>query len=97
MKENEVFKQISLNTVQLKLQKNRTLQTLNLKKLLAEQSKLKQQADQLEKIRVNKDYLKIWSTSRERKTDNDEWFQQLGKDEYIDEALNVLNDIAMQK
>jgi carboxyl-terminal processing protease len=97
LKENEVFKQISLNTAQLKLQKNRTLQTLNLKKLLAEQSKFKQQTDRLAKNQVNKDYLKIWSTSSEQKTDNDEWFQQLGKDEYIDESLNVLNDIAAQK
>jgi carboxyl-terminal processing protease len=97
LKKNEVFKQISQNTAQLKLQKKQTLQALSFKKLLAEQSRVKRQADQLAKIQVNKDYLKIWSPNPEKKAENDEWFQQLGKDEYVDEALNVLNDIVTLK
>jgi carboxyl-terminal processing protease len=97
VQKNEVFKWIASNTAQLKMQKKQTLQTLNLKKLLTEQGKLKKQADQLAKIQVNKAYLKIGNPNPDKKTDNDEWFQQLGKDEYIEEALNVLNDIAVRQ
>jgi carboxyl-terminal processing protease len=97
VKNNAVFNRINLNTAQLKLKKKQTLQTLNFKNLLNEQSKLKNQADQLAKIQVKKAYLNIWSPDSQKKTENDEWYQQLGKDEYIDEAICVLNDLATQK
>jgi carboxyl-terminal processing protease len=94
VKSSRVFELINSNIKQLQQQKKQTLQALQLQKIVAQQEKLKNQTDKLNKMQTVKSYIKVWEPFKT--SQNGEWDQQINKDSYIEEASYILSDLMRQ-
>jgi carboxyl-terminal processing protease len=91
VKASKVFALVNSNIALLQQQKNQTLQTLQLQKIVAQQEILKIQTEKFDKVQTAKKHLKVVTLGKIGQ--NAEWLQQINKDSYIEEASYVLNDL----
>ncbi|MCX8011745.1 MAG: carboxy terminal-processing peptidase, partial [Desulfobacterota bacterium] len=92
VKNNPVFNYINKHISLLEKQKRQTLLSLQMQKIIAEQEALTKQTEELKNIQKEKSYLRVREVGKA--SENIEWVKQINKDEYIEEALLVLNDLA---
>jgi carboxyl-terminal processing protease len=99
---NKFFKRLNDKIAQWKEKQGNTQESLKITKLLDKQADLKAETAELEKLQPEQSDIKVYSPKADLKTvksnaDSEkkaaEWYKQLNRDAYINEAMNVLKDI----
>ncbi len=102
VKTSKAFKMIDADIARIKKQQENTNESLKFSNFLDEQNLLKQEAERLKNLPLTKpSYIKIMSPRADRIDSTDpnyqkmmDWYKQVGKDVYIDEAWHILEDMA---
>lgn len=92
VKDNKIFNQIMTYGQLLKQKQDHTLQSLNFSIAKKEQSDLRKQNNNLKNVQVDNPNILIQNDATTSPSIT-EWYSQIKKDYYLDEAINVLNDI----
>ena len=105
IKNNDIFGMVNENAQRLKRNRETKMRSLNYDTYIAQENKLKEEANRYkdfwEKIPgtaaslVEADHERIYADTVMAKM-NDEWFENVQKDVYIDEAITILTEINIQ-
>lgn len=99
---NKYFKRLNEKIAQWKEKQENTLENLKFTKLMEKQAELKAETAELEKLHPEQSDIKIYCPKADLKSvkanaDSEkranEWYKQLNRDAYINEAMYILNDI----
>lgn len=96
--QNKLFQLIKANGEELKSQQKDTLQSLNFKKNWETNKAAKLKSEKFKKLQSGKVFFQVPSSNLETVAPEQrdivkDWFKQISKDPYIDEAIHVLEDI----
>lgn len=98
VKASTAFKLISNDIARLKQQKQDSKELLKFTNFIKEQKLLKEEADQLQNLPVNLAILEPKADKMNHANPNyqktQDWYKQISKDAYIDEAWHILEDMA---
>lgn len=102
---NEVFIKVNENAKRLKAQRDDTNSTLDIKDYRKEEAMLEVEAkkyedmfEPIEELEVNNLAVDMEEINMDdsKKARNDDWLESIQKDVYIQEALNIMNDMTKQ-
>ena len=105
IKNNDVFGMVNENAQRLKRNRETKIRSLNYDTYIAQEKQLKEEANRYKDIwekipgtvasLVEDDHERIYADTVMAKM-NDEWFENVQKDVYIDEAITILTEIKIQ-
>ena len=90
----------------LRDRKEDTLKSIRIEDLYADRKKMHDQSEELDELRGSQDHIVVEAlpsleSNKESLSDRlkqmDEWSEGVNKDVYIEEAMNVLHDMIVQK
>lgn len=102
---SKFFQLLNAKIADLKVKKDQTLESLKFSKVLDQQAELKSETTELENLQPEQPSIKVFSPKADLKnlqTDPDtkkktaDWYKQLNRDAYLNEAMFILNDMVTQ-
>ncbi|MGE5582857.1 MAG: carboxy terminal-processing peptidase [Bacillota bacterium] len=98
---SRAFRLINADIARVKQRHENSLEPLNFTKFLKEQNQLRQEANSLQNLPVEQPNVKILNLKADQAEltgpgaqKTKDWYKQIGKDAYIDEAWHILEDMA---
>ncbi len=105
IKQNDIFELVDENAQRMKRTRENKVMSLNYETYIVEEKKLKEEANRFKDMwetipgteakLVPADHERIYADTILAKL-NDEWFESVSKDVYIDEAIAILSEIKVQ-
>jgi carboxyl-terminal processing protease len=99
---SKFFKQLNNRIAEWKTKQGNTMESLRFTKLLDKQAELRSETAELDKLQPEQSSIKVSSPKTDLKTlkaNSDaekkatEWYKQLNRDAYVNEAMYILNDM----